>query len=168
MKLLPLFKSNYHEVGHKKFYKSLPGKVKTFEAKLERLGASFDLIPEEEDISPDDQIEDAETVKWIREQYDNGNIYAWFCAKVEVKYKGYKAADYLGACSYKDKNDFKRGGYYTDMLNTCIEEINRDIEENNARVQKRWNIRRAKNLIAPYGLKIVNPKIAETSVEEII
>ncbi len=156
MKLLPLFESKYEQGKHKQYYRTLPKKIQKFEGLLDSLNAKIEFEPQEEDISPADQFDDEKTLKWVLEQYnDYGNIYAWFCAKITVKYKGYEATDYLGACSYKDENDFKKGGYYDDMLNTCIMEINREVSAHNAEIQKKWNIRKANNLVKPYGYLVV-------------
>ena len=61
---------------------------------------------------------------------DKGNIWAW--ASVEVKCSvdidgvTFAGRDCLGACSYKDENDFKNGGYYDQMK----EGARRDLLEN--------------------------------------
>jgi hypothetical protein len=67
----------------------------------------------------DRQIEDE-----IISRLESGDIYAWFTAKVTVRDSyGREASDYLGACCYEDARDFKRGGYYLDMIKACVDEI---------------------------------------------
>lgn len=54
----------------------------------------------------------------------SGDVWAWFTAKVTVRDShGREASDYLGCCCYEDGRDFKRGGYYLDMIKVCIDEI---------------------------------------------
>jgi len=67
----------------------------------------------------DRQIEDE-----IISRLESGDIWAWFTAKVTVR-DSYEreASDYLGCCCYEDARDFKRGGYYLDMIKACVEEI---------------------------------------------
>lgn len=71
----------------------------------------------------------------ILARLESGDIWAWFTAKVTVRDSyGREASDYLGCCCYEDERDFKRGGYYLDMIKACVEEIENadplDIEEN--------------------------------------
>lgn len=159
MKLLPeLQYLPYTSETHKEYYRKMPKVMAKYESALEKLGAEIIFEVQDEDIPTSDLMDNEESIKWVEESYESGNIYAWFCAKITVKYKDLEATDYLGGCSYKSEKDFKNGGYYYDMVNTCVEEINKDIEDYNQEVQKKWNIRKAKNLIAPYGLYIVASK----------
>jgi len=123
---------------------------------LEKLGVEIEFTPQDEDIYPSDNMDDQEMVNYVIEQYNSGNMAAWFCAKVEVKYRGLEATDYLGCCSYKSFKEFQsdESGYYVDMINTCINEINSDIKGKNEETQKEWDLRRAYNLIKPYGYEI--------------
>jgi len=74
--------------------------------------------------SGDDAV-DKETEQWIHDQLERYNEWAWCCAKVVVYWKGFRASDTLGCCSYKSEEDFKQpGGYYDDMVNTAIERLN--------------------------------------------
>jgi len=100
---------------------------------LENLGIDIDFSPEEEDAMPEDSFCEEETIELVREKYNNGNLAAWFCAKVTVSYKDMLESDYLGCCSYGSFKEFttEENGYYVDMINTCINEINRQIESIN-------------------------------------
>jgi hypothetical protein len=70
---------------------------------------------EEEDKAYEDEI---------LARLESGDIWAWFTAKVTVRDShGREASDYLGCCCYEDAWDFKRGGYYLDMIRTCIDEL---------------------------------------------
>jgi len=47
--------------------------------------------------------------------FDGGNVWAWCCVKVTACIDGIEGTDYLGCCSYKDEDDFRKGGYFEDM-----------------------------------------------------
>lgn len=66
---------------------------------------------------------DAETERWIREQLGWGNSWAWCVVKVSAEWRGLTAETYLGGCSYYGEDDFKQGGYYTDMCAELADEI---------------------------------------------
>lgn len=129
--------------------------------KLEDLGVIIEFTPEEEEISPDYEEEENQA---IADKYNSGNMAAWFCAKVTVTYRDLEGTDYLGCCSYNSFKEFTTtdNDYYMDMINQCINEINRQVQSINFGVQRMWNIRKAKNLLAPYGLHIVSSKVLET------
>lgn len=129
--------------------------------KLEDLGVIIEFTPEEEEISPDYEEEENQA---IADKYNSGNMAAWFCAKVTVQYRDLEGTDYLGCCSYNSFKEFKseENGYYQDMINQCINEINRQVQSINFGVQRQWNIRKAKNLLAPYGLHIVSSNQLQT------
>ena len=129
---------------------------------IENLGVEIEFEPQDEDMQPD--FEDEEYVKRIEKEYSNGNMAAWFCAHVTVRYRGLENDDYLGGCSYNSFKEFTEmdNDYYLDMVNTTIERINSEIKAINFEIQKRWDIRKAKNMIAPYNLYIVSSNILET------
>ena len=130
---------------------------------LENLGVIIEFEPQEEEISPVDQFDNEAAAQKICDRYNNGFLEAWFCAKVTVKYKGLEEDDYLGCCSYKSFKQFTDGitDYYGDMINTCIDQINKDIDFNNSEIIKHWTIRKAKNMVRPYGLIIMSKKALE-------
>ncbi len=75
----------------------------------------------EEDISPEDCFgDDQEQADYIISEYNAGNTYAWFIAKVtaklEIDGQVFKGVDYLGGCSYKSEEDFKADPYYQSMM----------------------------------------------------
>lgn len=78
--------------------------------------------PENCFASGDDE-QDAETVRAIRADYESGNEWAWCAIKLRVEYMGIDATEWLGACSYASREDFKRGGYYADMLASATEQL---------------------------------------------
>jgi hypothetical protein len=75
-----------------------------------------------------DDIQDQQTYKWIRDQLESGNDWAWCTAIVRVTYRDAIAAEsYLGGCSYLGADDFRAGGYYDDMVRECLLEIDRKL-----------------------------------------
>lgn len=92
--------------------------------------------PIEGNASAIDPETDAETCKWIRDQLDRGNEWAWCSVKVTAKLKTastlveLEGADYLGCCSYKSEEDFRQpGGYFDDMKHEALADLQRQIDE---------------------------------------
>lgn len=105
----------------------------------------------QEDISPSDQFDMSE-MKKFQKVLDNdselqycGVSHNWFCAHVTVKYKGFEGEDYLGACSYKSYDDFvkRKDDYFVDMVSTCVDSINAEIEARNAEIRRNLELRKA-------------------------
>jgi len=79
----------------------------------------------------DRQVEDA-----ILARLDDGDVWAWASVKVEARYEGVDTfndedivgVDYLGACNYKDEEDFKRCPYYEDMCSEARDDLYAQIE----------------------------------------
>lgn len=76
-----------------------------------------------------DNVEEVKQIEnEIREKLEY-NIWAWCCVKVTVTFMGMEGTDYLGACSYDSEEDFiKNSGYYDQMIDTCIKEIQTELE----------------------------------------
>jgi hypothetical protein len=76
-----------------------------------------------------DDAADAAAEKWVRDQLDAGNEWAWFTAHVCVTYRDAIEADaYLGQCSYDSEAAFKEpDGYYHDMIKECLLELDRKL-----------------------------------------
>jgi hypothetical protein len=97
----------------------------------------FELIAEYESIpvrgnaiaSGDNEF-DKKVEDEIIERLDSGDVWAWASVEVKAKYKGLKASDFLGACCYKDENDFKQpGGYYDDMKKIAFDALKKQVDE---------------------------------------
>jgi hypothetical protein len=101
-----------------------PTEIDALIAKLMPL-ATFTLeIEPEDDVQPEDQLDDAESVRLVRDQMRDGNEWAWFRAKVTCEVLGFEGTDFLGACSYASEADFRApGGYFDDMKYTALREI---------------------------------------------
>src|SRR5574343_417964 len=72
--------------------------------------------------SGDDDLE-KEIEDRIIARINNDDVWAWASVKVTAKFNDFEGTDYLGACSYRDEDDFKSDLYYTDMISTAIEEL---------------------------------------------
>ena len=81
-----------------------------------------------------DEEANKEAARWVRQELDNGNQWAWCVAKVTVSYQEVEASSYLGCCSYKSQEDFMIGGYYVDMLQEAIEELASNLLQVAARI----------------------------------
>jgi hypothetical protein len=65
-----------------------------------------------------DPYQDYEVLKGI-----NSGRFMWFCAKATVYCDGREVAtDYLGACCYSSFDDFRRDGYFYDMIRAACRE----------------------------------------------
>ena len=68
----------------------------------------------------------------IIERLDNGDTWAWCIVCVVAEAGGIEGRAYLGACSYKDEEDFRADGYYEQMQ----EEAKEDLMEQLRRAKK--------------------------------
>jgi hypothetical protein len=104
---------------------------------------SITLTAEEEEIpvrgqfASDDEAADKELEDSILDRMRHGDEWAWFCAKVEVVWNGYKGQAFLGACSYENEADFKKDGYYEDMVEEALEDLNKSLATNFAVLKSR-------------------------------
>lgn len=85
--------------------------------------------PIEGNCSSIDPQTDAENERKVREDYESGNEWAWCCVKVTVTCKGLTASDTLGCCSYADIQEFRESDYYIDMVDACMVDLNRQLNE---------------------------------------
>lgn len=87
----------------------------------------------EEDESPagffdsGDPEADQETVDEILASLRRGNEWSWCVVRVVARWQGFEGSSVLGACSYASERDFKRGGYYEDMVSEAIADLNQSI-----------------------------------------
>ena len=76
------------------------------------------------DLEYDKRVEEE-----IYNRLNQGDISAWFCAKVTASWKGLTGTDYLGCCNYLSLGDFmKKGGYYEDMKKNAYNELIKGIK----------------------------------------
>lgn len=93
-----------------------------------------DLVIEGNALDSGNPEWDREQEQWIRDQLSAGNEWAWCCAHVRARFKGFAGDDYLGACSYHSEADFRaEGGYFADMQrNACRDLADQLIAANDA------------------------------------
>lgn len=92
------------------------------------------VTPEQEDITPQDYFNsidgNTEVATAIEQQIATGNSYAWCTIEVQCTFKQLVATEYLGCCNYKSEQDFiDNSGYYQDMVNACLADLNNQIAE---------------------------------------
>lgn len=85
---------------------------------------TLECLPEEisfrGNCSAIDEDTDREQEQRISDQLDSGNEWAWFTAKVTVRYGSYSSSGYLGACSYTSEAEF-RASEMADMVHMeCV------------------------------------------------
>lgn len=56
-------------------------------------------------------------------QREYSRTWGWCVAVVTASYKGQEETTYLGGCSYESADDFKAGGYYSDMAVEALEAL---------------------------------------------
>lgn len=94
-----------------------------------RKQAEITLVARDEDDAPEGHFSEPADARWVRDQIQAGNEWAWFCAEVRATYAGYVGRDTLGGCSYLSEADFRRpGGYYDDMVTAAIDDLATTIE----------------------------------------
>lgn len=59
----------------------------------------------------------------ILERLKKGDTWAWCTVTVTVTFGPFSASDSLGACSYDNEEDFKSDGYFPDMIDTALHEL---------------------------------------------
>jgi hypothetical protein len=99
-----------------------------FLAGIQYEGYTITLERQEEYESPRGQFDDDKALKWVQKQIRDGNEWGWFCARVvvSVPFPGDDdfEDDYIGCCSYKDRNDFiANSGYFVDMVHECYNRL---------------------------------------------
>ena len=85
-------------------------------------------IPYVGNCSALDHNTDREQEEWIAGQLDGGNEWAWCIAKVTAKWRDFDGVDYLGGCSYLSEEDFRKGGYFDDMKDEALTDLNRNVQ----------------------------------------
>lgn len=76
---------------------------------------------------PEDLAKDVEMRADICRRVRRGDDWAFGCAVVTVEWQGFRASNTLGHCSYADEEDFRRDGYYADMVDETLEELNGEV-----------------------------------------
>ena len=90
----------------------------------------FEIEATQDDLRIEGNAGSEESEKWINEQLDAGNVWAWASVHITGRFEGLEADDYLGACSYESEEAFKQaGGYYDDMRQQIVDDLNAQLEK---------------------------------------
>ena len=115
------------------------------EIDLDDVNYRIECHPEDEMIKGNaidsgDKDEEAKQEKWIQDELDSGNQWAWCSVRVvaEIEMPGscFEGDDYLGCCSYKNQTDFEKDGYFKDMKSEALKELIRTLKDVGAEVTK--------------------------------
>ncbi len=95
-------------------------------------GFTVEISALAEDSHPDDSFEwendnhRKETIDWMV----NHGVTGWFCARVTISKHGIElASDYLGGCSYPDKESFLNDDYCSGMIDRAMSEAKTTIKK---------------------------------------
>jgi len=93
----------------------------------------WSVTPEVEHMHPDDCFAldvDAQTeiVNSIIQDSET-NEWAWCCVCVKGSFEGIEAKSYLGGCSYESRKEFEQSGYYEDLKQEVLQEINAKVSK---------------------------------------
>lgn len=107
---------------------------------IKRDDVTVTLFCEQEEISPrgnaldsGDPAVDKEVEDEILARLERHDVWAWCTVKIIVSFclvddiPTLQNTQYLGCCSYKDEDEFQAGGYYEDMINEGIDELNKKL-----------------------------------------
>lgn len=79
-------------------------------------------------LASGDDEEDEKEYRRIYRELDSGNQWAWCCVEMKGTFKGLSASDFLGGYSCDSEEDFKTGGYFEDMQQIVLSELQGKIE----------------------------------------
>lgn len=83
-------------------------------------------------IDSGDSDYDTQIENEIVDRLNSGDIWAWRSIKVTAYWNGLDGVDYLGGCSYESESDFiKNSGYYDDMCEAALADLNKQVESLN-------------------------------------
>ncbi len=78
-------------------------------------------------ISGDDNF-DRTVEDEILHRLEMDDIWAWASVAVTVSWENQEATEYLGCCCYDDEEAFQRCGYYPDMVDAALTQLNQDLQ----------------------------------------
>ncbi len=74
-----------------------------------------------------DDAADKECEDEILDALANGFVWSWCTVKVTASWKEWAGFDYLGCCSYANEKAFMSDGYYSDMCDNALADLNNSI-----------------------------------------
>lgn len=72
-------------------------------------------------LASGDDAEDRKAEDSILRRLRLGQVWAWCTVEVKGFWRGLTASAYLGCCSYRNRADFEKGGYYEDLQHEVVE-----------------------------------------------
>lgn len=109
--------------------------------KLEEVEVVFTNEPEDVPIrgnvmcTEEPEKDRAEEDELIR-RHNSGDEWAWFCAKVEVRWKGLRGVATLGCCSCLSEEDWKEFGQQDDLVDEALDDLNDGIARTFAEISE--------------------------------
>ena len=55
------------------------------------------------------------------------DVWAWATVIVTASWEGQESTEYLGCCCYEDEQAFRKGGYFADMVDAALSNLNRNL-----------------------------------------
>lgn len=93
------------------------------------LKCSHEDVPIKGSFASGDEALDAKTEADIKERLNAGDIWAWCCVEVRASWGGFVGRSYLGCCSYKSEEDFRKdSGQYNSLKQEALDDMQQDIE----------------------------------------
>lgn len=68
-------------------------------------------------------------VEKVQEMIDEYGLWGWCCVRVEVRLGPLVGKEYLGGCSYEGENEFRNGGYYEQMVEAALSNLQYQVDE---------------------------------------
>lgn len=75
-------------------------------------------------LASGDEAVDREAEDGVIAALEAGNEWAWCQAVVEVSWGNFRGVAHIGCCSYDSEEDFKKGGYYEEMVEESLSDLN--------------------------------------------
>jgi len=99
--------------------------------KITKEEARIRVLPVDSDISQYDNMYDQpQFSEIVNEMIEENGLWGWCDVEVKASWRDFEGHAYLGACSYKDKEDFVSiSGYYEDLVEEALEDLNEKIAE---------------------------------------
>lgn len=72
--------------------------------------------------SGDDAVDRAAEQE-LADRLDSGDVWAWACVQVAVRFDGFEADAHLGGCCYDSEADFRAGEYFDDLRREAAGEV---------------------------------------------
>lgn len=97
--------------------------------KIRQDEVTISIIPEDEDFTPNDGMYADGFAESVAEMVDEHGLWGWCSVNVQVEFAGLTGNAYLGGCSYKGEDDFKQCGYYEDMVNEAMQDLQSQVDK---------------------------------------